>query len=328
MVIDVLATASHYADHLSAVFGAVPETARGSFMTASPNVADRIRQRGFLPSLPDQDDNPVLVSSFGDLRRARDMGRSRIAVMEHGAGQSYGGRNIRHGSYAGGDNRDAASLFLHPGPHPASRDRARYPGARVEVVGAPHLDTLPRREGPKGRVVAFTFHFNGPVCAETRTAYPAFYPAIAALASRYELLGTAHPRLWAVGRPGHQLRDRYRAAGIEPVEGFDEICRRADVLVFDNTSAGFAFAATGRPVVVMNPPWYDRRADHGLRFWDAAGVGVNCDDPARLADCIEEALADPVERQEDREEALQLVYAYREGASQRAADVLMDWAAA
>jgi hypothetical protein len=247
--------------------------------------------------------------------------------MEHGAGQSYGGRNVHHGSYAGGRNRDAASLFLHPGNHPAARDRQAYPAARVEVVGSPYLDNLPHREGPPGRVVAFTFHFNGAICAETKTAYPAFFPAIAVLAERYQMIGTAHPRLWSHGRPGRRIEDRYRAQGIEPVEDFAEVCRRADLLIFDNTSAGFAFAATGRPVVVMNAPWYDRRANHGLRFWDAADVGVNCDDPRQLAACVEEAFEDTPEQQAKREAALDIVYGYRAGASQRAADALMDWAA-
>jgi hypothetical protein len=75
----------------------------------------------------------------------------------------------------------------------------------------------------------------------------------------------------------------------------------------------------------MNSPRYDRRVNHGLRFWEAANVGVQCDDPARLAECIEEALADPPERKAAREAALDLVYAYRTGAAKRAADVLMDW---
>jgi 3-deoxy-D-manno-octulosonic-acid transferase len=128
-----------------------------------------------------------------------------------------------------------------------------------------------------------------------------------------------------MGRKGRQLADRYREFGIEPVQSFAEVCRRADVLVFDNTSAGFAFAATGRPVVVMNSPRYDRRVHHGLRFWDAANVGVNCDDPTTLGDCIDQALADNAEQQANREAALSLVYAYRTGAAKRAADALMDW---
>jgi hypothetical protein len=327
-VINVLATAPHYADHLAAVYGALPEDARGSFMTPSPPTAERIRSLGYTPSEPRGSDRPVLAASYGDMVRAKALRPPAIALMEHGAGQSYGGRGVNHGSYAGGVHRDAASLFLHPGEHPAARDRRSYPRARVEVVGSPHLDTLPHREGKPGRVVAFTFHFNGPLCPETRSAYPDFFPALAGLSSRYKLLGHAHPMLWDVGRPGRQIADRYRAQGIEPVRDFAEVCRRADVLIFDNTSVGFAFAATGRPVVVLNSPRYDRRVNHGLRFWEAANVGVNCDDPARLGKCIEEALADPPERQIAREAALDLVYAFRSGAGKRAADALLDWAAA
>jgi hypothetical protein len=312
-VIDFLASAPHYRDHLGAVRDALPPEARGEFIAPRQSDPDR----------------PVLVASYGDLKTAERMGRTRVAIMEHGAGQSYGGRGgQQHGSYAGGLHRDGASLFLHPGEHPAARDRRSYPRARVEVVGSPYLDTLPKREGKPGRVVAFTFHFNGPVCPETRTAYPHFFPFIAGLASKYELIGTAHPMLWDNGRPGHRIADRYRAQGIEPVRDFAEVCRRADVLIFDNTSAGFAFAATGRPVVVMNSPRYDRRVNHGLRFWEAANVGVNCDDSARLGECIEEALADSPERRANRDAALDLVYAFRTGASKRAADALLDWVAA
>jgi hypothetical protein len=173
--------------------------------------------------------------------------------------------------------------------------------------------------------VAFTFHFNVAICPETRSAYPAFFPALARLASRYKLLGHGHPRMWGDGN--RSLADRYIAAGIEPVRDFREVCRRADVLVADNTSAMFAFAATGRPVVVLNAPWYDRRVNHGLRFWDASEVGVNCNRPEELGACIAEALRDRPEQKAKREAALDLVYAYRTGASQRAADALVEWAA-
>jgi hypothetical protein len=322
-VIDVLATAPHYADHLAAVYGALPSEVRGSFVALNAPTSARARSLGFTPSVRSDPARPVLVAAHGDLRRASALGRTRIALMEHGAGQSYGGRAIpaRRGSYAGGHGRDAASLFLHPGPHPAARDRAAYPKARVEVVGSPHLDTLPAREGPPGRVVALSFHFNTPLAPETRNAYPWIFGAVLALRGRYELLGHAHPRYF------DQVKRRYLVAGIEPVREFTDVCRRADVYVCDNSSTLFAFAATGRPVVVLNPPWYDRRIDHGLRFWEAAGVGVNCDDSRTLGDCIDEALRDEPEARARRMAALDLVYSYRSGAGKRAADVLMEWAA-
>lgn len=322
-MIDVLASASHYADHLSAVFGALPDEARGSFMAQGQQAAERVRELGHEPAVPLPSDRPVLVASYGDLRRAQAMGRERIAIMEHGSGQSYAGRSRSgvHGSYAGGHGRGAASLFLHPGQHPAERERKAYPDARVEVVGSPFLDSLPKREGPKGRVVAFSFHFNGPLVPETKNAYAWAWPAFIRLRASFELLGHAHPRLYPY------LARKYRQSGIEPVAEFADVCRRADVYVCDNSSTLFAFAATGRPVVVLNPPWYDRTVDHGLRFWEAASVGVNVDDIRCLPEAIDEALRDKPAQKRAREAALDLVYAYRTGAAKRAADALLEWAA-
>lgn len=310
-MIDALASAPHYADHLSAVFGALPESVRGSFLKVG---------RGGRVDGPVR---PTVVASYGDLRRAVRAGRKRVAIMEHGSGQSYGGRRTpasEHGSYAGGRGRGLASLFLHPGDHPAERDRRAYPDARVEVVGSPFLDTLPRREGAPGRVVAFSFHFDLPLVPETKNAWRWAYPAIASLRDRYQLLAHAHPRLYP------NVEAVYQRDGIEPVADFRDVCRRADVYVCDNSSTLFAFAATGRPVVVLNPPWYDRSVQHGLRFWDAAKVGVQCDRVEDLAACIDEALRDDAGRQRDREAALDLVYAHRTGAAKRAASVLEDWA--
>jgi hypothetical protein len=320
-VLDVMATAPQYADHLAAVFSALPESDRGAFIAPRGPVADHVRALGFEPAVRTDRSNHVLVASYGDLVRAASLGRSRIAIMEHGAGQSYGGRHVTHGAYAGGRNRDAASLFLHPGPHPAERDRAAYPGARIEVVGSPILDTLPDRIGAKGRVVAVSFHFNTTIAPETKNAVPWIWPAVLGLRDRFDLIGHSHPRM------GGTMSRRYRLAGIPFAADFDDVCRRADVYVCDNSSTLFAFAATGRPVVVLNPPWYDKHVDHGLRFWEAAGVGVQVNDPADLPDAIEKALRDTPTQKRRREEALDLVYAYRTGASQRAADVLLDWAA-
>lgn len=323
MRIDVQASAPHYADHLSAVFDALPDDARGSFVALNAPTAVRIAKLGYETSKRGEPSRPVLVASYGDLKRAEYAQRTRIAIMEHGAGQSYGGRPTsgRHGSYAGGQNRGAASLFLHPGGHPAERDRRAYQNARVEVVGSPFLDTLPAREGPPGRVVAFSTHFNATIAPEAKGAWGWIWPSVIRLAREFTVLGHSHPRMF------DRVRRLYHMNGIEPVREFTDVCRRADVYVCDNSSTLYAFAATGRPVVVLNPPWYDRRVDHGLRFWDAADVGVQCNDPADLARCIDEALEDRPAQRRAREAALDLVYAYRTGASQRAADALMEWVA-
>lgn len=322
----MMAAEPHFADHLAAVWLALPEEARGTFMhrggrAEQERITSRMASLGIETSLKSPN-RPVLVASYGDLARARRENRTRVALMEHGAGQSYHGDRHSIGanssSYAGGPNR-YADLFLHPGPDPAGRDRARYPKARVELVGSPFLDTMPARV-PGPETVAVTFHFNCLVSPETRPAFSHYRKAVAELAQTRKVIGHGHPRFL------DQIAPWYRRNGIEVVRTFDEVCRRADVLVADNTSVLFAFAASGRPVVVLNPPWYRRHVAHGLRFWDAAEVGVNVTSPGALAAAVAEALADPPGRQTAREAALSLVYAHRAGAAGRAANVLLDWA--
>jgi hypothetical protein len=320
-MIDVLASEGHFAAHVAAVYQALPEEHRGHIFAESPSAAAAFAHAGLTPS-PAAQDNPMLVAAWRDLRKARLLRRTRVALMEHGAGQSYGGRpsSARNSSYAGGMNRDA-QLFLHPNDHAAARDREAYPGAAVAVVGSPLLDTLPRRQDGSGPVVAFAFHFDLILAPETRTAFRWIRAELGRLAETREVLGHGHPRII------EQLAPWYRRAGIEVVRGFDDVCRRADVLVADNTSALFAFAATDRPVVVLNPPWYDRRIDHGLRFWEAAGVGVQVDEPGDLAAAVTAALEDAPAQRRARDEALAHVYRWRSGGAQRAAQALQEWAA-
>jgi hypothetical protein len=326
--IDVLAGEWHFAEHLAPVYLALPEERRGRFMhRGNRDMMGQIRTRmgrHGIKSTLSSENNPVLVASWGDFRRAQRENRTRIALMEHGAGQSYHGdaRAIaaNSSSYAGGPNR-YADLFLHPGDDPAGRDRARYPKARVEVIGSPFLDIMPRHEPEPEPVVAVTFHFNCQVVAETRPALPHFRAAVAELAKHVKVIGHGHPRIL------EQLVPWYQRMGIEVVGSFDEVARRANVLVADNTSVLFAFAASGRPVVVLNPPWYRRHVNHGLRFWDAADVGVNVARPGDLVAAVHEALEDNAARQRAREAAVSLVYAHRTGAAARAAEVLLDWTA-
>lgn len=491
--IDVLGGEQHFVAHLAAVWNALPADAQGTFAVREEALVAHAASHGIAArvGLPGGD-GPVLVAAIGDYKAAAQT-RRRIALMEHGAGQSYGGRAMasRSSSYAGGDHRDA-ELFLHPGPHPAARDRARYPDARVEIVGSPFLDTIPARERSKedftsleyrtwndllaamrqtptiaGQtssrarvcvahaiasaclsaldstsaraiapspnmtgcgtcvgdltlppalhdlarasmeaamlamptctrscaqsfpldaisvarltaglrllsvgtrltqsggstraglrtlliptttfgsvslaipsttvraditelaalrpVISCAFHFSTPVVPEACHALRYFRGAIGKLPERYTVLGHGHPRII------DELAPMYARMGIELVRDFRDVARRADLLIADNTSAMFAFAATGRPVVVLNSPEYSRTIDHGGRFWDWATIGYQVDRSDQLERTIERALIDPPEQQIERERVLDLIYAYRSGASKRAADVLMDWGAA
>lgn len=264
-------------------------------------------------------DGVTIVAGYHDVIRAARLGHRRIVRMEHGIGQSY---TEPFPGYPGGDGNGDVGLFLTPNEHAANRWRRAYPRTRVEVVGCPKLDRVPRRAPPLGvPVVAFAFHFDLYLCPETQSALPWFRPAIAEVAKIWPVVGHGHPRR-------SDLAGIYAREGVSYVPRFDDVCRVADVLVADNTSVLYEFASTGRPVVVMDPPVYRRDVRHGLRFWDAAHIGV----PVAEAKGVPDAIARALELRPDdvaaREAALDLVYAYRTGGTDRAVAAITDWAAA
>jgi hypothetical protein len=293
---------------------ALQEAARGGVISyaARPHYADHLAP--VLARLP-ADLDVALVASYKDLTIARRTHR-RIVLMQHGAGQSYSNDNP---AYPGGADNDAVGLFLVPGEHAAARWRSAYPRARVEVVGSPRLDDLPPREaGPL--TVALSWHWNGFHTPESQSSFPWYRQAVPEIAREFRVIGHGHPRR-------KDLPAFYAKHGIEYVPTFEEVCRRADVYVCDNSSTIFEFAATGRPVVLMNAPIYRKGVSHGLRYWDAADVGVQVDHAPDLLPAIRRALEHRPEDIAAREDALESVYTYRHGAAQRAADTIMEWAA-
>jgi hypothetical protein len=298
-MIDVIASAPHYRAHLAPIVDALAWV------------------DGFL-------DGVTLVASHRDLETARKRGAQRIVLAQHGAGQSYGGdpRSARNPSYPGGDDNDDVGLFLVPNQHAAQRWIERYPRACVRVVGSPRLDTIPPRQlDPLDDhpVIGVSFHWEAAnVSPEARSTFGWYRSVVVELAARYKVIGHAHPK--RTDLPRWYSRNR-----IEHVADFDEVCRRADVYVCDNSSTLFEFASTDRPVVVMNAPWYRRDVDHGLRYWEGAHLGVNVDRPSDLVDGVTEALRDSWHY--PREAVVDHVYRYRTGAAQRAAAAIMEWAA-
>lgn len=313
-MLDFLAGEPQFIDHLAPVWKALGKR-RGRFLT---KLTDHAAHRGISATWTVDRDDPILVASYGDMKAARRLGRTRIARIEHGAGQGY---NIRHGSYAGGDDCDDVGLWLMPNSYSADRWRARYPDAEVQVIGSPRLDSLPQRDDSEGPTVCISFHWECMLVEETRSALGHYRNILPELNQRFRFVGHGHPRAMA-----DRLPRIYRRAGVQVVDDFEDVCRKADVYVCDNSSSLFEFAATGRPVVVLNAPWYRRDVQHGLRFWDAANVGIQVNQPSELIPAIERALTDPPDLQEQREAALSKVYAYRTGAAQRAADALTAWA--
>lgn len=336
MSIDAIACEPQFLDHLAPVWRALP--VRGTFhvdqrfadratFPVEPLDSDAVRRSMRMPEARIEDGPACLVASYGDIKVARRLGYRRFAFLEHGIGQSYTpvGRK-GHGSYAGGVDRDDCGLFLVPNEYAAEHWRRAYPGARVEVVGSPRLDDLPARGPGDGPVVAVSFHWPAYVHPYAGNAYGDFHRSLRALAERFRVIGHAHPK----GDWPDRMARFYRRAGIEFVRDFDEVCRRADVYVCDNSSTIFEFASTGRPVVLMNARNWTRKVSLGLRFWDAAHVGRNVDaagdervTTSSLLRAVEGALANDDAAMRDH--ALSVVYAHRTGAAERAAAAIREW---
>ncbi|MFN2592942.1 MAG: hypothetical protein ABR532_08950 [Candidatus Dormibacteria bacterium] len=284
MTIDALATRRHYLDHLLPVWEALPAEHRGTLYVGGLLI-------GAHPEAVPQNANlyrpgpRVLVAGQIDYQSVVTFRRA--IWSHHGAGQSYGADPDpavnRASSYAGGDNQGKTDLFLVPGPHPAERTRQRYPHIPVVEVGCPALDRwLNRERAPNIRpVVALAWHGDSPLCTETWTALPHFRSALPDLARTYTVLGHSHPR----GR--NLLAPVYEEAGITSV-GYETVMDLADVLIVDNSSIGWEFAATGWPVVWLTPPWY-RNLNHGVRF--GGDIGAEVRDPADLLGAVDDALA-------------------------------------
>jgi len=334
---DAIACERQFIDHAAPVWRALPD--RGRFLTdaslvsyaaargieATPIDAEALRRSSRPPVARPGDGPQAFVVSIGDTKIARRLGYRRFAFMEHGAGQAYIGQRgsaSRHPSYAGGGDREDVELFLVPNDYSANLWRAAYPSARVELVGCPRLDTLPRRV-PGPLTVAVSYHWPAFVAPEAGTAIGHYAKVMPEFARAFNVIGHAHPK----GDWPDRMATYYRRWGIEFVRDFDEVCERADVYVCDNSSTLFEFAATGRPVVVLNAPQFRRNVNHGLRFWEAADVGIQVDDPADLIAAVTVALQDAPQRQAAREAALDLVYQPRAGGAALAASALMSWSA-
>lgn len=229
------------------------------------------------------------------LRMARATGRT--AALAHDAGWSSKAARWAHNPEVAGSS-----------PAPATGNGLPFPSQRDS-------------ERP---VIAFTFHWDCPLVPETRSAWPHYDRALPQLLTELDalgldVLGHGHPRMWRT------LARRWNQLGVAAVQELATVLDQADVLVADNTSALFEFASLGKPVVVLNAPWYRRDAHHGLRFWQHADVGVQVDGPELLVEAVCAALADPPVLAANRARVVEAVYPVRDGkAAQRAAQAVLE----
>lgn len=328
--VDFYASRSNYIDHLKPIYEGFPAEHRGHFIVRPEALkyAASIGIAATIPMLSRRDrlwDGPLVIATPGGHLEGLRLHNRPVALLNHGAGQSW--VDVNHVAYAGGRGRGYLALILEPGDHPAGRDRKVAPRTKIVVIGCPKMDKwYVRSPSPRHNplVVVIGFHMDTRVNSESRSAFAHYQEALPGLAKwartkGIQLLGAGHPYFWQTLKP---LWDKL---GIEAIADWDEILERADIYIRDQMSSLYEFASLDRPVVVLNAPWYRRNVEHGLRFWEYANVGVNCNDSDDLIPAIEKTIEDTPEQQELRHKAVQAVYKYTDGkATERAIAAIME----
>lgn len=325
MRLDFFARRAHYLDHLAPIYNAMPADRRGAF-TVPAELVDYARQELVSEGAVEtyngdspRGNDPILVASYGDIARSARRPR-KIIHMEHGTGHAFGTSAYPNGRKG---KRDLVDLFLAPNEYTAHLIRS-VRSTRVEVIGTPKLDQIDRGCGrPVDRpivVVAFHWGDRNSQPPEAGSAYEHYKAILPDLARRYRLFGHGHP----LARDFYQ--SEFLHMGIDWIDDFRDVCRLADIYINDLSSTQYEFLATGKPVIVLNAPWFRRDVHWGLRFWDYSNVGINVEDPEELGPAIDRTWCeyDAIHRTERTQAVLDL-YPYLGHAAQAAVQILEEY---
>lgn len=277
-----------HADHALPVWDALSPAFRGELYAGHDVATHRyMTGLGFDPliGMPPPSDIPVIVASGNELPAVQ-----RAILLEHGSGQTYSG--ISHVCWAGGPGRQNVILFICPNETVAKKNWERYPDTPCAIVGSPHVEVL--RQLPPyplaDQRIAISTHWEAAhLCPELRSGWAWFESA-------YEKLCRARPESYVLhGHPRYQDYTAWKARewGVEFEPSFEHLTQRAWAYVCDSSSTIYEWAAIGRPVVVVSPPWYRREVEHGGRFWEHVDVGPHVSDPSILESAIDVAICDP-----------------------------------
>lgn len=227
----------------------------------------------------------VCVFSYGDLRQVDMLGK-KIIFADHGVGMFY---NNEHPSYAGSlKHRENVILRLSPNEIHASRER-QILKCPVEIIGIPKLDKFANKHWRIKKfqpTVAVSFHWDCFVNPETRSSWKYYENILPLLKDTFHVYGHAHPRI------SRLMQSVYRKYGIVYKEDFDEIMRKADVYICDNSSTIFEWCITEKPIVLINSPFYRRNVEHigNPRFWKYSDISPTVNKPSELIPAIQDAI--------------------------------------
>jgi hypothetical protein len=330
MKLDFFARRAHYIDHLAPVWNALPTARRGSFYITG-ELEPYARQELHEPCLEIWEggalsgDNTIITAAYGDLNKVVRNTARQLVTLEHGVTQGFGTASYPNGTIG---NRDRVSLALLPNQYVAQRFRA-VRSTPCEVIGTPKMDRfVPEvflRTSPQNAarpVLAIAFHWGDRMSnpPESGSAFEHYRRILPELAARYQMIGHAHP----LASPEH--RQALERAGIEWVADFREILRRADVYLNDLSSTMYEFLVTGKPVIILNAPWFRRHVHWGIRFWDYSDVGLMVEHPVQLFAAIDKTLEEYGSIcTHARRRAVEDIYPYAGYSALRATEVIISY---
>jgi hypothetical protein len=292
--IDFLAREKHHTVHAQAVWAALPE-----------------EYRGIITNFPEFLQNDVVaVFAYGDLKKTAELGKKAV-FADHGIGMFY---NNTHPSYAGStEGRENVILRLSPNEIHAKKERETL-DCPVAVVGVPIMDRWhgwkPAQKRRPKKTIVFSFHWDCLVCPETRSSWKYYMRLLPSLKEKYNVIGHAHPKLYK------KIEPIYLRHGIRPIEDFEEVMKKADVYVCDNSSTIYQFAYLGKPVVLLNGPTYRRDVVHegNPRFWRHEKIWPSVNKASELTSALDEAIRNWSEiYKEPTQEILKEMFSFLDG---------------
>lgn len=309
MTIDAYASQRHYIEHLAPIWNALPENRKGRFVIPAgmEDTAGQKLRPGWEKIHKGTEDTAgqagtILTCSYGDMVHAwRIQPNRRFILTEHGIGCTFG-----TAAYADGHGRRSlAGMFLMPNEYTAAISRIAQPGIPAAVIGLPKLDRWAgeferQHQMPDKPTIGLAFHWGDRRTkpAEAGSAWEHYARILQDLAARFTIIGHGHPLVLGA------RADIYRAAGIEVVHSWHDVMERSDILINDTGSAAYEFLVTGKPVILLNAPWFRKSKKWGLRFWDYSNIGIQVDMPSQLIKAIEITISHPDAYRPQRTQAM------------------------
>lgn len=314
MQVDFLARQPYFIDHLAPIWNKLDASERGKFYVLGAKgqeYAARKLHGAKIYSYIDEGEcgsNPIVCAAYGDALRAADHDPDRqVILMEHGVGLTFG-----KAAYADGlGQRGKFSLIPVQSQYVLGKVNPELSHIPHPIIGVPKLDPWlnsfkTSHPIPKHPTVAIAFHhgdrYSRP--GEVGSAWQHFIDVLPLLSKHYRLIVHAHPS------SGPELLNFYSQWGLEHVEDWEQVMAQADLFINDCSSTAYEFCATGKPVILLNAPWFNRKSQYGIRFWDYSDIGVQIDEPGLLENTIEHVLVYPAEHAVHRQLMVRDLFPY------------------